>query len=67
MDQWECRDPKMEARTFHMFGHGNSGDIPWNLALKNGPYIYIPDTSNLGWLMLRSLLKNGILTTKIWE
>ena len=28
MDQWECRDPKMEARTFHMFGHGNSGDIP---------------------------------------
>ena len=26
--------------TYHIFGHMNCGDIPWNLGLKNRPYIW---------------------------
>jgi hypothetical protein len=38
--QWEFQDPKMEV-LYHILGHMNCGDIPWNLGLMVG-------TSNLG-------------------
>ena len=36
----------MEVRWYHMFGHMNWGDIPWNLGLKHGPKIDGIGTSN---------------------
>ena len=36
----------MEVRVYHIFGHINCGDIPWNLGLNNRPKIMIG--TNLG-------------------
>ena len=51
-DQWEIfRIQYMEVRfTYHMFGHMNCGDIPWNLGMKNRPYIWNRYLQSIGSL-----------------